>query len=74
MENLLSQTGWEVPGFADGSERVARFDSPADVTVAPDGNRYVADTKNHSIRQVCEGGGGWRGVVWCGVVSLCGVV
>ena len=43
-------------GTADGAGIVARFDHPADVAIGGDGNIYVADTNNHTIRKITPGG------------------
>ena len=43
-------------GSADGSGAAARFSSPRDVFVGPDGDLYVADTGNHRIRRVTVAG------------------
>jgi sugar lactone lactonase YvrE len=37
-------------GATDGAGSVARFNSPTAVALGPDGNLYVADTDNHTIR------------------------
>lgn len=38
------------PGSSNGGLSVARFFSPSDVAVGPDGRIYVADAENHSVR------------------------
>jgi hypothetical protein len=43
-------------GSADGAGAAARFDSPSDVAVGNDGNLYVADRGNHTIRKVTAAG------------------
>ena len=40
------------PGSADGSRDVARFNKPGGLTMDGDGNLYVADTGNHTIRKI----------------------
>lgn len=46
-----------VMGNRDGkSGKDARFHSPADLAVAPDGTIYVADTLNHVIRKIAVDG------------------
>src|SRR5215469_14359820 len=44
------------PGSADGTGSSARFRFPRGVAVGPSGNVYVADTSNHTIRQITPGG------------------
>ncbi len=53
----------DMPGFADGTGAVARFDHPCDVVAAPGGGLLVADRGNNRIRRV-----GLDGVVttWAG--------
>src|SRR5437868_123688 len=41
-----------VSGSADGTNSTARFSSPAALALDSGGNLYVADTMNHTIRQV----------------------
>ncbi len=43
-------------GFSDGTGTDARFDSPAGLTIDPDGNLYVTDVNNHAIRRVTPQG------------------
>jgi hypothetical protein len=43
-------------GFADGVGTEAQFSYPSDVTMGPDGNLYVADQYNHSIRKITSAG------------------
>jgi sugar lactone lactonase YvrE len=44
------------PGTADGTGPAARFNYPDGVTVDSAGNVYVADTINHTIREISPGG------------------
>lgn len=45
-----------VAGSADGDGAAARFNYPTDVTVYPDGTAYVADMRNHLIREITPAG------------------
>jgi sugar lactone lactonase YvrE len=45
-----------IPGSADGTSRVAQFNSPQGVAVDGAGNVYVADTGNNTLRMVTPGG------------------
>ena len=49
----------ETPGSVDGVGTAARFDSPSRVAVDGDGNLYVADAYNNSIRKVTPVGTNW---------------
>jgi len=40
------------PGNVDGTGAAARFNNPAGITIGLDGNLYVADTGNHTIRMI----------------------
>lgn len=42
-------------GGNDGAAAAARFNSPADVAMAPDGTIYIADAGNHVIRRLVGG-------------------
>ncbi|QYM77807.1 immunoglobulin domain-containing protein [Horticoccus luteus] len=44
------------PGAVDGTGSAARFNAPSDVAVDRNGNLYVADTENNTIRAVSAGG------------------
>ena len=44
------------PGSADGTNNMARFNSPSGVAVDSEGNLYVADTGNSTIRKVMGNG------------------
>ena len=54
-------------GSANGTGNAARFYLPYGVTVATNGNVYVADTANHTIREVTLKGTNW------GVTTLAGL-
>jgi hypothetical protein len=43
-------------GFADGTGSLARFNTPFGVVVGSDGNVFVADSSNFTIRKVTPGG------------------
>jgi sugar lactone lactonase YvrE len=43
-------------GTADGNGSAARFYYPSGVAVDPDGNVYVADTNNHTVRKITPEG------------------
>ncbi|MEI6781111.1 MAG: cadherin-like beta sandwich domain-containing protein, partial [Verrucomicrobiota bacterium] len=45
-----------VEGFADGTGATARFKYPVGIAVGPDGNIYVGDSLNNSIRKVTPDG------------------
>jgi sugar lactone lactonase YvrE len=45
-----------VKGSADGRGNVARFDSPCGIAVDSEGNLYVADSNNHTIRKITSQG------------------
>jgi sugar lactone lactonase YvrE len=45
-----------VSGSTDGTGAAARFNSPSNIAVGADGNLYVADTGNHTIRKITPDG------------------
>ena len=45
----------ETPGSSDGSA-TARFDTPSGLGLAPNGDLYVSDTGNHTIRRITPAG------------------
>jgi sugar lactone lactonase YvrE len=54
-------------GSADGTQDGARFNAPTGIAVDASGNLYVADSNNHTIRQVTSAGvvttlAGWAGM------------
>jgi len=54
VTTLAGATG--VPGSADGTGPSARFNAPRGTTVDNQGNVYVADWNNHTIRRITPGG------------------
>jgi DNA-binding beta-propeller fold protein YncE len=44
------------PGTADGMGSAARFNAPYGISADPDGNVYVSDTGNHTIRKITADG------------------
>jgi sugar lactone lactonase YvrE len=54
-------------GSADGTNSAARFNDPCGMTVDTNGNVYVADPGNHTIRKVMAVGTNW------GVTTLAGL-
>jgi sugar lactone lactonase YvrE len=53
---VTTVAGSGVPGYTDGTGTNAQFSNPNDVAIGPDGNIYVADTTNNSIRKVTPAG------------------
>jgi serine/threonine protein kinase len=65
VPTVVPQNEWRVsilagqpgaPGSADGPATDARFQSPGGIAVDTDGNVYVADTGNNTIRKIARGG------------------
>ena len=48
--------GGGTPGYADGAQKVARFDTPAGIIVVEDRTLIVADTGNQRLRKVSAEG------------------
>jgi streptogramin lyase len=44
------------PGSNDGSGLQARFDTPSGIAIAPNGDFYVSDTGNHTVRKITTAG------------------
>lgn len=55
VSSTLAGTPLE-PGSDDGVGASARFNAPGGVAIASDGTVYVADTENHTIRQIATDG------------------
>src|ERR1039458_1281738 len=47
------------PGSNDGTNNIARFNSPRGVALTINGNAYVADQKNNTVRQLTPSGTNW---------------
>jgi sugar lactone lactonase YvrE len=52
----LAGTAGVSAGYADGAGASARFNSPSGVAVDPEGNLYVTDTNNSTIRKITPSG------------------
>ena len=59
-------------GVADGTNSTARFSFPSGVAVDPDGNVYVADTANHTIRKLAPTGTNWAVSTIAGLAGIKG--
>jgi sugar lactone lactonase YvrE len=75
---VLSGTNWvtitiagtaENPNFTDGTNLAAQFDSPSGVTVDTNGNLYVSDTYNGTIRELTPVGTNWVTITIAGKVE-----
>lgn len=55
-EGAVTLAGGGLPGASDGSRDLASFDNPVNVVTGPDGNVYVADFGNDSIRRITPSG------------------
>jgi hypothetical protein len=63
-----------VPGSADGTGSVARFNEANGVAVDTNGNVYVADWGNHTIRKVTPVGTNWKVTTLAGKAGSPGFV
>ena len=61
-----------VTGSADGTNSAARFDTPAAVAVDTNGNLYVADWNNDTIRKVTPVGTNWVVTTLAGKAAVTG--
>jgi len=55
-DGTVSTLAGSTSGYADGIAAAAKFNTPSGVAIGPDGNIYVADRGNHSIRKVTPEG------------------
>lgn len=53
---VTTYAGIEAPGYKDGNADEAQFQSGSSLTVDADGNLFVADTRNNSVRKVSTTG------------------
>ncbi len=53
---VITLAGSGVAGYADGTGGAARFRAPSGVATDSDGNVYVADSSNHSVRKISPAG------------------
>jgi sugar lactone lactonase YvrE len=53
---VTTLAGVRAPGSTDGTGTVARFRGPSGIALGSDGNLYVADSANHTIRLVTPAG------------------
>ncbi len=56
MEGVVTLVGSSNSGDIDGERNVARFNNPVNVVRGPDGNLYVTDFYNGTVRQVTPSG------------------
>jgi sugar lactone lactonase YvrE len=62
-----------VPGHNDGTNHEARFNQPIGLALDNDGNLFVADTLNNTIRKMSTKGSGWITTTIAGTAGLSGV-
>jgi sugar lactone lactonase YvrE len=53
---VTTLAGSETAGLVDGIGSIAKFNYPCGIVVDPEGNVFVADHANHSIRKITPGG------------------
>jgi sugar lactone lactonase YvrE len=54
VSTFAGQAG--TPGSMDGNGFQAQFDTPSGIAIAPNGDFYVSDTGNHTIRKITPAG------------------
>jgi len=54
ISTVAGQAG--IAGSVDGPNSQAQFNAPSGITVDWDGNLYVADTENHTLREISRSG------------------
>ena len=54
--DVSTVAGIKLPGFRDGKGIEARFDTPSGIAVDQEGNLYISDQNNHSIRKISPSG------------------
>jgi hypothetical protein len=57
VSTIVGQAG--TPGYADGTNRAARFNCPRGIAEDEAGSLYVADSGNHIIRKIDPAGTNW---------------
>ncbi len=70
VTTLAGQAG--NPGSADGTNSAARFNHPSDVAVDTNGNVYVSDWNNNTIRKVTPLGTNWVVTTLAGLAGSSG--
>ena len=72
VTTVAGQAG--VSGSADGTNNDARFYYADGLAIDPDGNLFVADTSNHTIRSVTQAGTNWVVRTIAGLAGVSGDV
>ncbi len=55
-DRVSTFAGSGIPGFINGSSRIARFDFPSSIDIDINGNFIIADKDNHAIRRIDSNG------------------
>ena len=69
---VTTLAGGLVPGSADGTNSAARFNYPCTVTLDTNGNLYVADSGNDTIRKMTPVGTNWVVTTLAGLAGSAG--